>query len=76
MHDTLFAGRVPGAAVANIDPAILDEIDAVDWSASSVGPVSDWQPAFRETARMMLASLQPMVMLMGADGSSSSVSAG
>jgi PAS domain S-box-containing protein len=48
--------------------AMLDLIEAFDWTNTVVGPIASWPPAFVKTTRLMLASDIPMVMLMGPTG--------
>lgn len=60
--------------LASTKPAVaskgemLDLIEAFDWSATAIGPIAGWPPAFVKTTRLMLASDIPMVMLMGPAG--------
>lgn len=39
--------------------------NAFDWSATELGPMSEWPEALRTTVRIMLASDVPMVLLAG-----------
>jgi PAS domain S-box-containing protein len=43
-------------------------IEALDWSSTSVGPISSWPQALIVTTRLMLATHVPMVMVMGEKG--------
>ncbi len=43
-------------------------IDAFDWSATRLGPVSGWPPVVRNTVALILRSPVPMVTMWGRDG--------
>ncbi|HEY4088215.1 MAG TPA: ATP-binding protein, partial [Bryobacteraceae bacterium] len=42
-------------------------IDALDWSATAIGPPDRWSPALKTTVRIILANRFPMLLWWGAD---------
>lgn len=43
-------------------------IAALDWSATRLGPITDWVPSLRTMTAFLLRAPLPMVMLWGEDG--------
>ncbi|KPF45700.1 sensor histidine kinase [Rhizobium sp. AAP43] len=44
---------------------VAREIDEVDWSATSLGPIEHWPAALKTTVRLVLSSRQPMCFWWG-----------
>src|SRR6476620_4427341 len=59
------AAPVPGA----FDDAgsLRDTYAAVDWAATSLGPVEDWSPALRTSLTTALSTRFPVTLLWGPD---------
>lgn len=47
---------------------LADRIRRHDWSATSLGPIEDWDPALRTLVQLMLDSPQPVLIGWGRDG--------
>lgn len=47
--------------------AVAREIDEIDWSQTSLGPIEHWPPALKTTLRLVLSSRQPMCFWWGKD---------
>ena len=68
MPDTIFpeaGGKVPAWIESG---QMLKLINRFDWSATAAGSIRSWPESLRSSARIMLASPVPMVMLVGATG--------
>ncbi|QDL93897.1 PAS domain S-box protein (plasmid) [Paroceanicella profunda] len=68
MRSTLFnkAGEKLLDRIAS--PEMLETMDRFDWSATPLGPVAEWSGALCYTVRMMLASREAMVVMVGPEG--------
>src|SRR5262245_20587901 len=47
---------------------LKDLINSLDWSSTSLGPISDWPRSLRTAVDIIVASPVPLVMLWGPDG--------
>ncbi|CAG8742870.1 9909_t:CDS:2, partial [Dentiscutata heterogama] len=46
---------------------LVDMINNYDWSSTSVGPISSWEPQIRSILRISLKSIFPTFIHMGPD---------
>jgi signal transduction histidine kinase len=64
---TLPSAEYGGAATPPANGGMHDAFESYDWSATPLGPVSQWSASLRTTAELVLASGFPQVALWGAD---------